>query len=209
MAIALFLLSGNNRKLFQQESDLLEIRQNRSAMAAVRPKDNTADTASVYLNVLAYAPFKGSGNYPAIRPPWGVLNAIDLSTGEYVWKIPVGNDSTLVKKGAQPGVGLNSQPTGLTGSPGPIATAGGLVFIAGGKEQETPALLIRIAANYCGKRYCREPDHPRLVRIRGKENNILPFPWQEMRRIPPVRSWLLRCHDPARWPARPLSPMIR
>jgi len=138
-AIATFLLSGNNRRLFQQESDLAEIWRNRSALAAVRSKDSTADTASAYLNVLAYAPFKGSGNYPAIKPPWGVLNAIDLNTGEYVWKIPVGNDSTLVKRGGQAGGGLDSLPTGLTGSPGPIVTAGGLVFIAGGKDRKLSA----------------------------------------------------------------------
>jgi quinoprotein glucose dehydrogenase len=138
-AIALFLLSGNNRKPFQQEDDLLEIRRNRSAMAAVKPKDNTPDTASVYLNVLAYAPFKGSGKYPAIKPPWGVLNAIDLNTGEYVWKMPVGNDSTFVKKGGRSGSGPESQLTGLTGSPGPMVTAGGLVFIAGGKDRKLSA----------------------------------------------------------------------
>ncbi|HTI90228.1 MAG TPA: PQQ-binding-like beta-propeller repeat protein [Puia sp.] len=152
-AIATFLLSGNNRKQFQQEADLLEIRQNRSAMAAVSP--GKADTVATYLNVLAYAPFKGSGKYPAIQPPWGVLNAIDLNTGEYVWKIPVGDDSTFVKKGGLSGSakcslsgtakgGLSGsapdgQPTGLTGSPGPIATAGGLVFIAGGKDRKFSA----------------------------------------------------------------------
>jgi len=130
-AITAFLFSGNDRKLFQQEADLLEIRNNRSALADKRAKDGATDTTATYLNVLAYAPFKGSGNYPAIKPPWGTLNAINLSTGEYVWKIPVGNDSTLSKKGGQ--------PTGLTGSPGPIVTAGGLVFIAGGKDRKLSA----------------------------------------------------------------------
>jgi quinoprotein glucose dehydrogenase len=80
---------------------------------------------------LAYAPFKGSGNYPAIKPPWGELNAVNLGSGEYLWKIPVGNDSILYKK--------DGQPTGLTGSPGPIVTAGGLVFISGGKDRKLRA----------------------------------------------------------------------
>lgn len=124
-AILTFLFSGDDRKLIQQESDLLEIRHNRAVTT------EAADTASAYLNVLAYAPFRGAGNYPGIKPPWGVLNAIDLNTGEYVWKIPVGNDSVLSKK--------NGQPTGLTGSPGPIVTAGGLVFIAGGKDKKLSA----------------------------------------------------------------------
>jgi quinoprotein glucose dehydrogenase len=129
-AITTFLLSGgDDRKDLQQESDLMEIRQNRSALSNV--KNAAADTASTYLNVLAYAPFKGAGNDPAIKPPWGALNAIDLSTGEYVWQIPVGNDSLLAKK--------YGQPTGLTGSPGPMVTAGGLVFIAGGKDNKLSA----------------------------------------------------------------------
>ena len=124
-AILTFLFSGDDRRLAQQESDLLEVRHNRAAIA------EATDTASAYLNVLAYAPFKGAGNYPAIKPPWGVLSAIDLNTGEYVWKVPVGNDSVLSQK--------NGQPTGLTGSPGPIVTAGGLVFIAGGKDRKLSA----------------------------------------------------------------------
>jgi len=109
-AILTFLFSGDDRKIFQQESDLLEIRHNRAATA------EAVDTASAYLNVLAYAPFRGAGNNPAIKPPWGVLNAIDLNTGEYVWKVPT-----------------------LTGSPGPIVTAGGLVFIAGGRDRKLSA----------------------------------------------------------------------
>ena len=128
-AILAFLFSHEDEKLLQQESDLQEIRRNRSAMADARSK--TTDTASTYLNVLAYAPFEGGGRYPALKPPWGTLNAIDLSTGEYLWKVPVGNDSSFSKKG-QP-------PTGLTGSPGPIVTAGGLVFIAGGRDRKLSA----------------------------------------------------------------------
>jgi quinoprotein glucose dehydrogenase len=125
-AIATYLLSGDDRAKVRQESDLLEILHNRLALADT--KNTTPDTTATYLNVLAYAPFKGAGNYPAIKPPWGTLNAINLSTGEYVWRMPVGNDTLLSQK--------NGQPTGLTGSPGPIVTAGGLVFIAGGKDRK-------------------------------------------------------------------------
>jgi quinoprotein glucose dehydrogenase len=124
-AILAFLFSGDDRRAFQQESDLLEIRQNHASI------QKATDTASGYLNMLAYAPIKGAGNYPAIKPPWGVLNAIDLNTGEYVWKTPVGSDSILLKK--------NGLPSGLTGSPGPIVTAGGLIFIAGGRDRKLSA----------------------------------------------------------------------
>jgi len=111
----------------QQESDLFEIQQNQSALKTAKAPA-TADTLARYLNVLAYAPMEGPDKHPAIKPPWGVLNAIHLSTGEYVWKVPTGYDSGLQKKG--------EPPTGLPGSPGPMVTAGGLVFIAGTKDKK-------------------------------------------------------------------------
>ena len=60
--------------------------------------------------------------YPAITPPWGTLNAIDMNTGEYAWKIPLGEYPELVAKGMK--------DTGSENYGGPIVTAGGLVFIA-------------------------------------------------------------------------------
>ena len=59
--------------------------------------------------------------YPAIVPPWGTLNAINLNTGEYAWKIPFGEYPELAAKGVK--------PTGTENYGGPIVTAGGLVFI--------------------------------------------------------------------------------
>ena len=60
--------------------------------------------------------------YPAITPPWGTLNAISMNTGEYAWKIPLGEYPELVAKGLK--------DTGSENYGGPIVTAGGLVFIA-------------------------------------------------------------------------------
>ncbi len=59
--------------------------------------------------------------YPAVAPPWGTLNAIDLNTGEYVWKIPLGEYPELAANGLK--------DTGTENYGGPIVTAGGLVFI--------------------------------------------------------------------------------
>ncbi|MEQ1948114.1 MAG: PQQ-binding-like beta-propeller repeat protein [Bryobacteraceae bacterium] len=59
--------------------------------------------------------------YPAIAPPWGTLNAINLNTGEYAWKIPLGEYPELAEKGMK--------NTGTENYGGPIVTAGGLVFI--------------------------------------------------------------------------------
>ena len=69
--------------------------------------------------------------YPAIKPPWGTLNAIDLNTGEYLWKVPLGEFPELTKKGIP--------VTGTETYGGPIVTAGGLVFIAGTKDERMRA----------------------------------------------------------------------
>ena len=36
---------------------------------------------------------------PAVKPPWGTLNAINLNTGEYEWTVPLGEADSLTKKG--------------------------------------------------------------------------------------------------------------
>jgi len=69
-----------------------------------------------------YTRFKTPDGYPAVKPPWGTLNAINLNTGEYVWKIPFGEHPELVKKGIT--------QTGSENYGGPVVTAGGLLFIA-------------------------------------------------------------------------------
>jgi quinoprotein glucose dehydrogenase len=68
-----------------------------------------------------YHKFLDPDGYPAIAPPWGTLNAINLNTAEYVWKIPLGEYPELAAKGLR--------NTGTENYGGPIVTAGGLVFI--------------------------------------------------------------------------------
>ena len=62
------------------------------------------------------APLFSPSGLPCSPPPWGQLAAVDLETGAVRWQVPVG------AMGGQAG----SLVLG-----GPIATAGGLVFIAG------------------------------------------------------------------------------
>lgn len=59
--------------------------------------------------------------YPAIKPPWGTLNAVDLNTGEILWKVPLGEYAELTERGIP--------PTGTENYGGPVITASGLLFI--------------------------------------------------------------------------------
>ncbi len=69
-----------------------------------------------------YRRFLDPDGYPAVVPPWGTLNAIDLNTGRYLWKIPLGNYPELAAQGLK--------DTGSENYGGPIVTASGLLFIA-------------------------------------------------------------------------------
>jgi len=68
-----------------------------------------------------YNKFLDPEGYPAIEPPWGTLNAINLSTGEIVWKIPLGEFPELAEKGMR--------NTGSENYGGSVVTAAGLLFI--------------------------------------------------------------------------------
>ena len=66
--------------------------------------------------------FTDADGYPAITPPWGTLSAIDMNTGKYLWKIPLGYYPELAAQGLA--------HTGTLNYGGPLVTGGGLVFIA-------------------------------------------------------------------------------
>ncbi|HMX30230.1 MAG TPA: c-type cytochrome, partial [Blastocatellia bacterium] len=68
-----------------------------------------------------YTRFFDKDGYPAITPPWGTLNAVDLNQGKIVWQVPLGEHPELAAKGIK--------DTGSWNYGGPILTAGGLVFI--------------------------------------------------------------------------------
>jgi quinoprotein glucose dehydrogenase len=99
-AVTQFVLSGENKELASLEDP------------AAAPK----------YRFTGYHRLLDPDGYPAVKPPWGTLNAIDLNTGEYVWKVPLGEYPALVAQGMK--------DTGSENYGGPIVTAGGLVFIA-------------------------------------------------------------------------------
>lgn len=65
--------------------------------------------------------------YPAIKPPWGTLNAVDLNTGQIKWTVPLGEYPELAARGIA--------PTGTENYGGPVVTAGGLIFIAASADE--------------------------------------------------------------------------
>jgi quinoprotein glucose dehydrogenase len=82
-------------------------------------------------SVDGYVQFTDPHGVPAIAPPWGTLNAIDLVKGEILWKVPLGEYPQLAAKGIR--------NTGTMNFGGAVATGGGLVFIAATADEKIRA----------------------------------------------------------------------
>jgi len=111
--------------------DVFKPRAPKANIAAAASATKEAAGAQSYFDV----PFVRSGGgrwlddegYPNVKPPWGTLNAIDLNTGEYRWKVTLGEYPELKAQGVA--------PTGTDNYGGPVVTAGGLVFIAATRDE--------------------------------------------------------------------------
>jgi quinoprotein glucose dehydrogenase len=137
-AILSYLFETQNARPSRADADLFEIHTNRQSIKDIEKQKS--DTTPLYLNMTPFSHWNDPHGNPAIKPPWGTLNAINLNTGEYEWKIPIGNYPDLREDGAP--------ETGTEGYGGPIVTAGGLVFIGSTRDKkfrafdkETGALL--------------------------------------------------------------------
>jgi quinoprotein glucose dehydrogenase len=90
----------------------------------------SAQPQDAYRNVpyamTGYNKFLSPEGYPAIAPPWGTITAINLNSGEHVWKTTLGEYPELKEKGIP--------PTGTENYGGPVVTAGGLLFIAASRD---------------------------------------------------------------------------
>ena len=97
--------------------------QQKNFLRSAQPQD-------AYRNVpyamTGYNKFLSPEGYPAIAPPWGTITAINLNTGEHVWKTTLGEYPELKEKGIP--------PTGTENYGGPVVTAGGLLFIAASRD---------------------------------------------------------------------------
>jgi quinoprotein glucose dehydrogenase len=98
-ALVDFLLTGENKELASPEPP----------------------SPGMKYRLTGYRRFLDPDGYPAITPPWGTLNAINLNTGEYVWKVNLGEYPALAASGMT--------NTGTENYGGAIVTAGGLLFI--------------------------------------------------------------------------------
>jgi quinoprotein glucose dehydrogenase len=109
----------------EQFSQLLSYLMSSGAKQATKENENKAMTSALptvmKYHFTGYKRFLDPDGYPAVAPPWGTLNAINLNTGEIVWKIPLGEYPGLAATGMK--------NTGTENYGGPVVTAGGLVFI--------------------------------------------------------------------------------
>src|SRR3954451_9910593 len=94
------------------------------------PVSSGGTTAARY-SLDGYVEFADDRGIPAIAPPWGTLNAIDLQRGEILWKVPLGEYPELAAKGIH--------NTGTMNFGGAVATAGGIVFVAATADEKIRA----------------------------------------------------------------------
>lgn len=93
-----------------------------------QPEATATDrSAAIRYTHMGYNRFFDPDGYPAVKPPWGTLNAIDLNTGDYLWTVPLGEHQELTERGIP--------KTGTENYGGPVVTASGLIFIGASKDE--------------------------------------------------------------------------
>ncbi len=97
------------------------------ARSAGRTRTADAGDKEVAYVFAGYNEFVDQRYYPAIKPPWGTLTAMDLATGKRVWQVPLGEYAELTREGLP--------PTGTRNYGGPVVTAGGLLIIAATSDE--------------------------------------------------------------------------
>jgi quinoprotein glucose dehydrogenase len=115
----------------EQKKSLVAFLFNDERAASVQSKEpglnnRLKNDSGVSYSISGYIKFLDKKGLPAISPPWGTLNAINLNTGGYVWKIPFGEIPELAGKG--------NDAHGAESYGGPVITGSGLLFIAGTKD---------------------------------------------------------------------------
>jgi len=107
---------------FDPESEVLYV-NSMDVGSLFRMVDRPEGSAVPYrVRSAKYGRFWDRNHYPCQEPPWGSLTAIDLNSGEFRWRVTLGEFDELTAKGVP--------KTGTPNLGGPVVTAGGLVFIA-------------------------------------------------------------------------------
>lgn len=110
-------------------TDLSTSEINDSTLTWSGPDSSWTTTTPQYAQITPF--FEDHMGYPAIKPPWGTLNAVDLESGQILWKVPLGEYPELVDMGIR--------NTGTRNFGGPVLTAGNLVFIAATMDEKIRA----------------------------------------------------------------------
>jgi quinoprotein glucose dehydrogenase len=111
----------------EQQRDLLDFLMRRNQPTPRRSNAaKTTEGRPAYFTV-PYKFIEDDEGYPGVKPPWGMLNCLDLNTGKFLWRVPLGEYEALKKQGVP--------KTGMENFGGPTVTAGGLVFVAGTRDE--------------------------------------------------------------------------
>ncbi|WP_375583972.1 PQQ-binding-like beta-propeller repeat protein [Cyclobacterium xiamenense] len=87
-------------------------------------QENSPELPAYVVN--RYMKFLDDRGYPAVRPPWGTLSAIDMNSGDFRWQVPFGDNPE--------GIDQRNSPAGTESFGGPLVTASELLFIAATRD---------------------------------------------------------------------------
>ncbi|MBX2926078.1 MAG: PQQ-binding-like beta-propeller repeat protein [Chitinophagaceae bacterium] len=107
---------------------VLEDKSLQNKKTTARPSAAIDSNISLPYNSTGYHKFLTKEGYPAVKPPWGTLNAVDLNSGRLLWKSVLGEFPELVQKGIP--------PTGTENYGGPVVTKSGMLFIAATRDSK-------------------------------------------------------------------------
>ena len=109
---------------------------------------------------------------PCQRPPWARLIAVNANTGEIAWQTTLGTTEALP---------AGKQNTGGSGSAGPTATAGGLVFIGATNDRRFRAFDSDDRQGTVGRRSWTARPPPIRFRIRARTASNTSQSWRATR----------------------------
>jgi quinoprotein glucose dehydrogenase len=99
-----------------------------NTLASNDKRTTTSGEKEIAYVFAGYNDFMDDRYYPAVKPPWGTLNAINLHDGKRRWQVTLGEYEQLTKEGIP--------PTGTRNYGGPVVTAGGLLIIAASSDEK-------------------------------------------------------------------------